>query len=646
MSLRERAAVKDARVHRRLPVGAELHRERGASFRVWAPHHSRVSVVFEGAPNVPDREVVLLAESDGYFSGLASFASAGMLYRYRLGSDDSLFPDPASRFQPQGPHGPSEIVDPSLFHWTDAAWMGVTISSQVLYEIHIGTFTGPGTWQSALEQLPHLARLGITTIEVMPVAEFPGRFGWGYDGVDLYAPFHGYGRPDDFRQFVDRAHALGMGVILDVVYNHFGPDGNYLRAFAPEYFSTRNDTEWGDALNFDGEHAGPVREFMIENAGYWIDEFHLDGLRLDATQQIFDDSEEHVMSALARRAREAAGSRTIIVVAENEPQDASIVRPIDQGGKGLDGLWNDDFHHAATVALTGRREGYFTDYMGSPQEFISMAKWGFLYQGQWYSWQRKPRGTSSRGIEPERFVTFLQNHDQIANGVGGRGERLDQIASPGALRAITAYWLLAPGTPMLFQGQEFCASSPFLYFADHAGDLGAAVRKGRAEFMSQFRSLAVQDLEAFLPDPGSERTFLQCKLRADERQTRHAAIALHRDLLKLRRDDPVLRAPQSGSLDGAVLGPHTFVLRFFAANLGRSTNDHGDRLVIVNLGLDLHFDPAPEPLLAPPAGSRWAILWSSEDPAYGGTIAPPLDIHENWRFPGHATVVLAPSRDA
>jgi maltooligosyltrehalose trehalohydrolase len=247
-------------------------------------------------------------------------------------------------------------------------------------------------------------------------------------------------------------------------------------------------------------------------------------------------------------------------------------------------------------------------------------------------------------------VTFLQNHDQIANGAGGRGERLDQIAGPAAFRAITAYWLLAPGTPMLFQGQEFCASSPFLYFADHAGDLGAAVRKGRAEFMSQFRSLAIlaiQDLEAFLPDPGSETTFRKCKLRADERQTHHAAIALHRDLLKLRRDDPVLRVPRSGSMDGAVLGPRTFVLRFFAADLhGQSTSDHGDRLLIVNLGPDLHFDPASEPLLAPPAGSRWAILWSSEDPAYGGTMTAPLDTDENWRFSGHATVVLAPSRDA
>jgi maltooligosyltrehalose trehalohydrolase len=590
-----------------------------------------VSVVLEEASGAVLLERPLESEDGGYFSSVVPQASTGSLYRFRLGGVSDLLPDPASRFQPSGPNGPSQIVDPSAFTWNDHDWAGISIERQVLYEMHVGTFTRSGTWQAALEHLPALADLGITAIEMMPVADFAGRRGWGYDGVDLYAPSHLYGAPDDLRRFIDQAHRIGLGVVLDVVYNHFGPEGNYLSRFSPRYFSTRHTTEWGQAINYDDD-AAPVREFIAGNAAYWIDEFHVDGLRVDATQQIFDASPTHVLAEIASRARAAAPRRSVCLFAENEPQDTRILRPLEEGGYGFDALWNDDFHHAAEVALTGRREAYFQDYLGTAQEFLSMAKRGFLYQGQRYSWQRKRRGTSTRGLAPHRFVTFLENHDQIANAPSLRGERIRQRASPGVYRAMTALWLLSPGTPMFFQGQEFGSSSPFLYFADHSGPLGASVRRGRAGFMRQFQSAASRDTVAALPDPAADDTFLKCILRDDERSADGEVTRLHRDLLRLRREDPIFRQPfVHDGMDGAVLSRRVFVMRWFASR---------DRLLVVNLDEDLRLDPAPEPLLAPPAGAAWAILWSSESPEYGGMGTSPLGQEDGWIIPGQAAIVL------
>jgi maltooligosyltrehalose trehalohydrolase len=400
-----------------------------------------VDVVLEQGPGEPD-VVALEADDDGHFAGLAAGAAAGTLYRYRLNGALRALPDPASRFQPDGPHGPSRVVDPDVFAWSDAGWPGLTLPGQVFYELHVGTFTREGTWESAARALPPLAALGVTVVEVMPVAEFPGRFGWGYDGVCPFAPTRLYGEPDDVRRFVDRAHGLGLGVLLDVVYNHLGPDGCYLRELSPGWFSRRHRSEWGDGLNFDGPDAGPVRAFVVANAGYWIDEFHFDGLRLDATQSIHDASPEHVVAALTRRARRAAGARSIVVVAENEPQDVRLLRPPATGGHGVDALWNDDFHHAARVAVTGRREAYYGDYRGTARELVAAARHGFLYQGQRSTWQRKARGTSTRGVPPARLVSYLQNHDQVANSADGR--RLHALTSPGRWRAITALLLLGP----------------------------------------------------------------------------------------------------------------------------------------------------------------------------------------------------------
>ena len=613
---------------RRLPVGAEVTAGNIVHFRVWAPDAVTVDVVLGG------RTIALTREPDGYFSNEAA-GQAGDRYGFRVDGSEKLYPDPASRFQPDGPHGLSQVVDPATFAWTDAAWQGVSLAGQVLYELHTGTFTQQGTWTAATNELPELAALGITVIEVMPLAEFEGRFGWGYDGVDLYAPSHLYGSPDDFRTFVDRAHALGIGVILDVVYNHLGPVGNYLRAFAKAYFTDRYENEWGDAINFDGDDAGPVREFFAANSGYWIDEFHLDGLRLDATQQIFDRSAKNVMVEIGERVRENAAGRQTIIVAENEPQDTRLVRPVEHDGYGLDAVWNDDFHHSAMVALTGRAEAYYSDTLGRPQEFISAAKYGYLFQGQYYQWQRQPRGTPALDLHPARFVAFLQNHDQVANSA--RGLRGHMLASPAKWRALTALLLLMPATPMLFQGQEFASSSPFLYFADFDAELAAAVKKGRGEFLSQFPSIVDYARRHELDDPNDERVYTRCKLDFAERESNEAIYSLHRDLLRLRRETAAFNSQRPGGVDGAVLTESAFVLRFFAEDAAAA------RLLVVNLGPDVNASSFAEPLLAPPLGRDWIVEWSSEDPRYGGCGTPDLSGGGRWCVAAESAVVLAPS---
>ena len=426
-------------------VGAEVLSGKGVSFRVWAPKRRTVEVVlwrevpqndWQSAEPLLRRPLEPEAEADGYFSALVPEAAADMSYGFRLDGGSRVFPDPASRFQPRGPTGPSQVIDPRAFGWTDDAWKGITIEGQVLYEMHLGTFTPEGTWRAAQERLPDLIDLGITVVEIMPVAEFPGNFGWGYDGVCLFAPTRHYGRPDDFRRFVDRAHALGLGVILDVVYNHFGTVDCTVSEFSDDYNSRRYENEWGAPVNFDGERSGPVREFFLANVRHWIEEFHLDGFRFDATQSIFDASEVHILTAMQQEAREAAGERGVILLAENEPQDVRLLRPVEEGGHGLDASCNDDFHHTARVRLTGLKEAYYEDYRGSVDELRSCMLGGYLFQGQMYRHQGKRRGTPTRGLPATAFVHFLQNHDQIANT--GPGRRIHQLTSPGRLRAMTA----------------------------------------------------------------------------------------------------------------------------------------------------------------------------------------------------------------
>jgi maltooligosyltrehalose trehalohydrolase len=573
----------------------------------------------------------LAREASGHFSGWVSGLGPGALYGFRLNDDTKLYPDPASRFQPRGPHGPSAVVAPDGYQFRNTDFRGPPERGQVIYELHVGTFTNEGTYAAATGELAELARVGVTTIEIMPVAEFPGEFGWGYDGVDLWAPSHLYGTPEELKAFIDAAHGHGLSVILDVVYNHFGPAGCYLDRFSPDYFTQRYANEWGKALNFEGPEAVGAREYFVDNARYWIEEYRFDGLRLDATQQIFDASERHVLADVtgAVHASAARAGRRAYIAAENEAGDPRVFGDGEGGGFGCDAGWNDDFHHAMRVALTGRREAYYEDYKGDPQSLVSAATRGFLFQGQHYYQQGKRRGGPALDVAGHRFVSYLENHDQVANSLAGL--RLGALTSPALLRAMTVFWLLAPATPLLFQGQEFGASTPFLFFADHDAELAPLVQRGRGEFLQQFPSIDPK-LGAKLHAPHARSTFEACKLDRSERTRNATTCRLYQELLALRREDPAFAQQRADRVQGACLGERAFVLRFFC--------EQGDRLVVVNLGADLLLQPASEPLLAPPAGATWQLVLSSEDVKYGGqSYRPPYD-DGKWTLTAASTSVL------
>lgn len=620
--------------NRNLSIGAEVFPE-GVHFRVWAPKCQKVEVVLENSDS--QTSYPLQFEDNEYFSATIPNAKNGTLYRFKLNEEEHLYPDPASRFQPQGPHGPSQVIDPATFQWSDQEWKGVAEEGRVIYEMHVGTFTQSGTWISAQQELVELSNLGITIIEMMPINEFPGRFGWGYDGVNLFAPTHNYGSPDDLKSFIDHAHALGIAVILDVIYNHFGPEGNYLKAFSDHYFAKNKGTEWGEAINFDGPEAKEVRQFYLDNAAYWIKEFHFDGLRIDASQNIYDLSTPHILAEIRQIVKNSVPYRKTYMIAENEPQQSKIVQSNEEGGYEFDALWNDDFHHSAIVRLTQHNECYYSDYLGSPQEFISSAKYGFLYQGQWYVWQKQNRGSPSLHLHPSNLINFTQNHDQIANSA--HGVRMHSITDPGSYRTMTALLLLAPATPLLFQGQEFAASTPFLYFAEHSPEIAAKVLEGRRQYFLQFPSMSTPDIQLKMPQPEDLETFRACKLNLLERSQHAHEYALHLDLLKIRKHDPVFRSPSKYGIDGAVLSDEAFVLRYFGEK------EEETRLLFINFGLDLHLSPIPEPLLAPPKDMQWDFLWSSEDSRYGGGGTPPLSTVEQWLVIGRSAVILIPKKE-
>ncbi|MBY5646864.1 malto-oligosyltrehalose trehalohydrolase [Rhizobium leguminosarum] len=616
---------------RRLPIGAEVDAG-GVSFRLWAPARERCFLVIEGN----SQHQMTAAEDGGYFCLHLPGLDAGTRYQFHFGDADDLLADPASRFQPDGPSGPSVVVDPARYQWSDHDWQGMPAFGAALYEMHIGTFTREGTFAAAREKLERLRAIGINCLEVMPINEFEGEFGWGYDGTLLYAPTRLYGTPDDVRGFVDEAHRIGIGVILDVVYNHFG-NGERFCEFTPDYFTERYSNEWGKSINFDGSNSRGVREYVAKNAAYWIDEFHFDGLRIDATQALFDSSHEHIITVIAREARAAAGQRQIYLVSENEPQQTNMVRPADAGGHGLDALWNDDFHRSATVALTGRSEAYYHDHRGTAQELVSAAKYGCLFQGQRYDWQDKPRGTAGLDLKPWNFVHFLQNHDQVANS--GTGARIGQITSPARLRALTALQLLGPQTPMLFQGQEFGSSSPFYYFADHQGEIADIVRQGRRGFISQFPNLRDEELIRQMADPCARTTFEKVKLDWAEWERNVAVVLLHRDLLNLRQTNKAFSrqaCARDGQMDGNILSSSAFLLRFFAEK------PSDERILLINFGNDLVIDSLPDPLFAPPEAHQWHLSWSSEDAAYGGSGRRPCDFRKRWVLNGDIALVLAP----
>jgi maltooligosyltrehalose trehalohydrolase len=612
-------------IKRHYPIGAEIIPKKGVHFRVWAPDHKKVTLLLEN-DDAEAQHYLMTKEKDGYFSLLLPEAKEGTHYRYKLGTSKKLLADPASRYQPLGPIGPSCVVNP-IYEWTDEEWPGISMEGQILYEMHLGTFTKEGTFKAAMEQLEELKRLGITTIELMPLNEFVGHFGWGYDGVLLFAPYHEYGIPEDVKAFIDKAHKLGLGVILDVVYNHLGPDGNQMIEFTKEYLSEKNITEWGKTINFDSPE---VREFFLTNVRYWIEEFHFDGLRVDATPWFFSSTPLHILEDITRTALKAAGKKNIIICGENEPEDTKLIKPYEEGGYNFDALWNDDFHHTALVRLTGKREAYYTDYLGSVQEFISALKYGFLYQGQYYEWQKKKRGKANFNILPKSMIIFLENHDQLANS--GNGKRVHQLCDPGNYKSLVSYLLLSPNTPLLFQGQEYGSSHPFLYFADHSAHMNELIFEGRKKSLSQFPRLATRESQAAIPNPSDPLTFTECKLDFNERITNSKHYDLYKDLIKLRKNDPVFKIMQNIKIDGAVIGTEAFLIRYFGG-------EQGDRLLIINFGPDHVFVPVPEPLMAPEEGFEWSLLWSSESPKYGGEGT--TSIHtSHWKILGHSSIVL------
>lgn len=604
--------------------GAFVTRE-GIDFKVWAPSTAQVDVIVHGETPL---QIPMRAMGNGVFCAQIAKLKASIEYQFQI--DGQRYPDPYSRFQPHGPHGPSMAVDTRAYGWRDRDWRGISLQGQIIYELHVGTFTKEGTFDAAAEKLRWLREMGITAVEVMPIAEFPGRFNWGYDGVNLFAPFHGYGDYEAFKRFVDAAHREKIGVILDVVYNHLGPDGNYLGMFSPNYFNKEHHNDWGLPFNVDGEDSEFVRLYLLDNARYWVREFHLDGLRLDASGHIPDKSKPHILMELEEQIRAVASPRSIVLIAEDEQQPGSRLLPQDRGGFGLDAMWNDDFHHSAQVALRGRRHAYLNDHRGVAQEFVSGAKYGFLFQGQFYFWQKQPRGQRMRA-SAMACVNFIDNHDQIANSLYGL--RSHHGTSAAKYRALTALLLLGPQTPMIFMGQEFGAATRFLYFADHQDPLRAAVINGRNEFLAQFDGIATADAVSILADPADPRTFERSKLSWGEDARDAAIVALHRDLIRLRREDPVIRLQDAKALDGAVLSEHAFVLRWF-------NDEYGDRLLVVNFGADLTYEPGPEPLIAPSLDRFWSIEWSSARIAYGGGGVESPESEDGWRIPGETAILL------
>jgi maltooligosyltrehalose trehalohydrolase len=520
---------------------------------VWAPDATTIEVEFQSPELTPSP---LERFPDGTFGGLIRSISVGTRYRYRIDGGQS-FPDPASRFQPEGVHGPSEVIDPSGFPWTDAGWDGVARADLVVYELHVGTFTPEGTFAAAAEQIPHLVQLGVTAVELMPVADFPGSRNWGYDGVDLFAPARCYGRPDDLRRFVDAAHRVGLAVFLDVVYNHLGPEGNYLPTFSRYYFSDTHESPWGKGLNFDGPKSSMVRQFFIENALHWIHEYHIDGLRLDATHAIVDEDPRHFVAQLTARVREAS-RRPVYVIAEDHRNLAYMIRPEGEGGWGLDGVWADDFHHKVRVALAGDNEGYYRDYTGSMPNLARTLNQGWHFTGQYSGYLHEHRGTDPTGIPPRRFVFCIQNHDQIGNRA--MGERLHhQIALP-AYRAATVLLLCAPATPLLFMGQEWATTAPFLYFTDHPEALGKLVTEGRRNEFRHFSAFSDPEARERIPDPQALTTFTGSRLEWSEikREPHASTLRLYKRLLALRRQEPAILCERFAAF---ALGEGTLLLR-------------------------------------------------------------------------------------
>lgn len=585
-----------------LELGARVRADGSVGFKVWAPKARDVSVELADGT----RSARLDTKDGELFEGVLPDLGAGADYVFVLDGDKRR-PDPVSRFQPHGVHGPSRVVDPGAFPWTDDGWSGPPLEEHVLYELHVGTFTAAGTFEAAIERLAHLEALGVTAIELMPVAAFPGARNWGYDGAHLFAPQSTYGGPVGLKKLIDACHARGIGVLLDVVYNHLGPEGNYLSDFAP-YFTNRYRTPWGDALNVDGAWSDGVRRHLITNALYWLTEYHVDGLRLDAIHGIFDFSARHILEELQTEFRERAEhlGRRAYVIAESDLNDVRVLNPKERGGHAMDTQWSDDFHHAVRTALTRDRRGYFEDF-GDVRDVEKAVASGFVYDGK-YSHHRKRRHGSSLGDRPgSQLVVYLQTHDQIANASGGR--RVASLLDAERQNLAATMLFVAPNVPMLFMGEEYGETAPFHYFIDHSDRaLVEAVVKGRRKEHECF-----DDAGAFA-DPSLEQTLLDSKLdwASLEAASHRHRLALYRDLIALRRRTPALA---NGRRD----------LTRAASNEepGWLTIERGDPSGQVALALfNLSESACPIPVEAPEG--RYELVLSTDAPRYGGAVEPPV----------------------
>jgi malto-oligosyltrehalose trehalohydrolase len=520
-----------ARRAHRMPFGAEVREDGTTRFRLWAPGARQVELWLEE----PGRAVAMPRDAGGWAEYVTREAPPGTRYRYHI-DGELLVPDPAARFQPGDVHGASEVVDPLAHPWTDTAWIGLPPERLVFYELHVGAFSAAGTYAGVAERLDHLVSLGVTAVELMPLADFPGRWGWGYDGVLLYAPEASYGRPEALKALVDAAHARGLAVFLDVVYNHFGPEGNYLHRYAPDFFNPRHQTPWGAGLNYDGPGSEVVRAFMIHNALYWIEEYHLDGLRLDAVNTIADDSARHLLVELGRAGADGPGrDRRVHLVLENGANEARYLRRVAGRRPLYQAQWNDDLHHALHVLLTGEPGGYYADYQPPLPHLGRCLTEGFAFQGERSIYRDGARGEPSADLPPTAFVGFLQNHDQIGNRA--LGERITVLTSSDAVRAATAVLLLSPALPLFFMGEEWAAPEPFLFFSDLGPELGPLVSEGRRREFARFPQFADAVTRERIPDPQAESTFRRSVL-----DWSHAGAAVHKDWLGFHQALLALRA--------------------------------------------------------------------------------------------------------
>jgi malto-oligosyltrehalose trehalohydrolase len=600
-SWRDKPTGPKVRREHQMSFGTQLV-DNGVRFRLWAPKHENIGVKLEGETEIRP----MRALDRGWHELETSAARPGSLYRFVL-PDGVEVPDPASRFQPQDVHGPSEVINPHAFLWDDTDWKGRSWEQSVIYELHVGSFTADGTFRAAMERLDYLRDLGVTAIELMPIADFPGERNWGYDGVLLFAPDSIYGRPEDLKALVVAAHARGISVLLDVVYNHFGPDGNYLPAYS-HIFTEKHKTPWGAAINYDADHSGVVRDLVVNNAVYWIREYNLDGLRLDAVHAIMDESSTHVLEDIAHAARAAVPDRPVHLILENEENQASRLSR-DRHGKPIQftAQWNDDVHHVLHTAASGERSGYYADYVGDTEKLGRALAEGFAFQGEMMPYRGHPRGEPSATLSPACFVSFIQNHDQVGNRAFG--DRITNFAPVAAVRAIAAIYLLAPQIPMIFMGEEWAAAQPFPFFCHFEKELADAVRNGRRAEFAKFPEFQDARQRQRIPDPTARETYLSAKLRwEDARDGAHAeSLDWYRRVLAIRHAEII---PRLKDMDGnagqfEVLGDAALVVRWM---LG----DSSELMLAANL------KATALPGFSLPSGR---ILWS-EGSAEAGQLAP------------------------